>query len=124
MLISKTFGLNAWIICNNCGGFADNSSCLNKYSGLSSLKKTNEAGCDNSTSTLYNEILTYIWCEEVCSMALINCWASKSSLVVSKLFASSATLGWNSNDLLRLDWVGRESEIGNSLSTTKTQHKK
>lgn len=59
----------------------------------------------------------YMWLEFVCSIALMSCCASGSSRWASKLLASSATRGWNRSDLWMLEFDGKVSESGNSLST-------
>lgn len=68
--------------------------------------------------------MTYIWSEFVCSIAFTNWVTNASSLIANKLFASSATRGWNNNDLFNDVSDGKLSDIGNSLSTVNEGIKK
>lgn len=71
---------------------------------------------------LWDISLAYIWSALVCSIACTSCLVRLSSLMESKLFASSATRGWKSNDLYK-EVVTYDSDIGSSLRTTKKRRR-
>lgn len=62
-------------------------------------------------------IKSYILSELVCSIAWTNGFTSESSRTANKLFASSATLGWNKSVLFNDVKIDSGSDIGNSLRT-------
>lgn len=88
-----------------------------KFTTIRDKGKSLNKGINNST--VHH---TYIWSAFVCSIACTNCLVRLSSLIESKLFASSATRGWNNNDLWS-DVITNDSDIGSSLKTEKTKER-
>lgn len=71
----------------------------------------------NETETTKLWRFTYIWSDVVCDNELANSGTRFSSRKFNKLLASSATRGWNNNDLL-LSVCGSGEGKGISGNTT------
>lgn len=117
----NTVGLMLRIACSKCGNsfMLVTEDCCSTYWLFNSLElKITFDGCSNFAAVANHQSnqLTYMWSELVCSSAWINCLVSASSFIHNKFFASSATRGWNSSDLLS-GVPTDESDIGSSLST-------
>lgn len=104
------------------------AGCCSAYCGFSSLEQKiaqlvrigRVSSLTLRRSAKLPPSFTYMWSAFVCSRAAVNCFDSASSLRASRLVASSATRGWNNNDLCTGLFID-ESDIGKALSTTKKQ---
>lgn len=117
----NTVGLMLRIACSKCGNsfMLVTDDCCSTYWLFSSLELKITFDSYNNYAAVANHqfnLSTYMWSELVCSSAWINCRVSASSFIHNKFFASSATRGWNSSDLLS-GVPTDESDIGSSLST-------
>lgn len=72
-------------------------------------------------SVIFIDGITYIWSAFVCSNAAASCLVSVSSFNDNRLFASSATRGWNSSDFFN-GVPTDESDIGSSLNTKRSKN--